>query len=314
MWLQGKFIFGVTVCEIQEHLLNEIGDDHDINQCLQEARKIESCIAQRKLLGLKSVQYNSIGNQIDWGRSKKKSKSKDRFLSRSQSSGGVIKDCKYCGSSHQHRQCPAYGKNCKACGKKSHFAKKCRSGKGQSQCSGNAKNKSFKYREVNLDQESSDDNGQIDKITSKVRSMYYHDVHFNSVNTCMRINLNTRSCNGDVMKTHFKVDTGADGNLLLLGEFFKHFSEANLNDLAKTIDPHTKLYAYNNTEIKQIGVYELLVECKTSRKICEVYIVDFPTAILGIHDSESLKLITVHFDSIDGEMSQSWYQDQPQCM
>ena len=29
------------------------------------------------------------------------------------------------------------------------------------------------------------------------------------------------------MKPHFKVDTGADGNLLPLGEFFKHFPEAN---------------------------------------------------------------------------------------
>ena len=63
--LKDQFIFGVTVREIQEHLLNEIGDDHDINQCLQEARKIESCIAQCKLLGLKSIQYNSIGNQRD---------------------------------------------------------------------------------------------------------------------------------------------------------------------------------------------------------------------------------------------------------
>ena len=39
--------------------------------------------------------------------------------------------------------------------------------------------------------------------------------------------------------------------------------------------------------------------------ICEFYVVDFPTAILGIHDSESLKLITVHFDSIDAETSQA---------
>ena len=114
--LKDQLIFGVTVPEIQEHLLNEIGDDHDINQCLQEARKIESPIAQCKLLGLNSVQCNSIG-QRDHGRSKKKSKSKDRFKSRSQSSGG-IKDCKYCGLNHQCRQCPAYGKNCKACGKR----------------------------------------------------------------------------------------------------------------------------------------------------------------------------------------------------
>ena len=163
--LKDQFIFEVTVHEIQEHLLNGIEDDHDLNHCLQEARNIESCIAQRKLLGLKSVQYDAIGNQRDRGRTKKKSKSKDRFKSRSQSGIG---DCKYCGSHHPCRQCPAYGKNCKTCGKKNHFAKKCRSGKGQgqSQGTGSAK-KSFKYREVNVDKESSND-GQIDEITSKV--------------------------------------------------------------------------------------------------------------------------------------------------
>ena len=115
--------------------------------------------------------------------------------------------------------------------------------------------------------------------------MYYHDVHFNSVNMRMHINLNMRSCNGNSMKTCFKVETGADGNLLPQGEFFKHFPEANSNDLAKTVDPHTKLNVYNNTEIKQLGVCELLVEYKASWKIYEFYVVDFPTAILGIHDS-----------------------------
>ena len=52
----------------------------------------------------------------------------------------------------------------------------------------------------------------------------------------MHINLSTKSCNGNSMKTRFKVDTGADGNLLPLREFFKHFPEANLNNLAKTVD------------------------------------------------------------------------------
>ena len=120
----------------------------------------------------------------------------------------------------------------------------------------------------------------------------------------MHINLSTKSCNGNSMKTCLKVNTGADGNLLPLGEFFKHFPDANMTQLAKTIDPHTKLYAYNNIEIKQLGVCEPMVEYKTNRKICEFYVVDFPTAILGIHDSENLKLITIHFDSIGTEMSQ----------
>ena len=275
-------------------------DEHDLAHCLQETCKIESRIAQCKLLGLKSVQYNSIGER---GRPKKKKKFKDfkpRSQSRSQSTGW-IKDCKYFVSNHACRQGPVYGKVCKIYGNRNQFAKKCHS-KGNS--TGVSKHKSFKYREVNVDQESSD-NCQIDDITSKVKSMYYHDVHFNSVNTRMHINVNMRSCNGNTMKTHFRVDTGADGNLLSLVDLFKNFPDANLHELARTVDPYTKLYAYNQIEMKQLGVCELMVEYQSKRKICAFYVVDFPTAILGIHDSESLRLITVHFNNIDAEISQA---------
>ena len=117
--------------------------------------------------------------------------------------------------------------------------------------------------------------------------MYYNDVHFNHVNTHMHIKLNTKSCNGNSLKTCFKVNTGADGNLLPLAEFFKHVPDAKMNQLARTIDSSTKLYAYNNTEIRQLGICELLVEYRDHCKSCQFYVVDFPTAILGIHDSES---------------------------
>ena len=46
--LKDQFIFGITVHGIQEHLLNDTEDNHDLNHCLQEACKIESHIAQRK--------------------------------------------------------------------------------------------------------------------------------------------------------------------------------------------------------------------------------------------------------------------------
>ena len=115
-----------------------------------ETRKIESCIAQRKLLGLKSVQYDAINR----GRLKKKSKAKDNFRQKSRPQSG-IRDCKYCGN-NQCRQYPAYGKECKSCGKKNHFAKKCQS-RSQSQPSGK---RSFKYRQINVDHEASSDDGQ----------------------------------------------------------------------------------------------------------------------------------------------------------
>ena len=86
----------------------------------------------------------------------------------------------------------------------------------------------------------------------------------------MHIKWNTKSCNGSSLKTHFKVSTGADGNLLPLGEFFKHFLNANMTQLAKTIDSSTKLYACSNTERKQLGVCELLVEYRECCKICQI--------------------------------------------
>ena len=61
--LTDQFIFDVTVREIQEHLLNEMEDEHDLNHCLQEARKIESRITQHNLLGL-SLAY-MIVNTVD---------------------------------------------------------------------------------------------------------------------------------------------------------------------------------------------------------------------------------------------------------
>ncbi|CAI5669105.1 unnamed protein product [Oreochromis niloticus] len=38
-------------------------------------------------------------------------------------------NCKRCGTKHASRQCPAYGKQCKNCGKMNHFARMCRSRK-----------------------------------------------------------------------------------------------------------------------------------------------------------------------------------------
>ena len=42
---------------------------------------------------------------------------------------GLIKDCQYCGNTHQRRKCPAYGNICKKCTRKNHFASVCRSKK-----------------------------------------------------------------------------------------------------------------------------------------------------------------------------------------
>ena len=79
---------------------------------IYEARKIESKLEQRKMLGIVKPE-----NLVDVNAVKKK---KVRFH----------KDCDYCGRSHDKGDCPAFGKTCNRCGRKNHFAKKCKQNDG----------------------------------------------------------------------------------------------------------------------------------------------------------------------------------------
>ena len=50
--LKDQFIFGVTICGVQDNLLRTIRKDNGIIKCLHEARKVISMIKQRKLLSI----------------------------------------------------------------------------------------------------------------------------------------------------------------------------------------------------------------------------------------------------------------------
>ena len=61
----------------------------------------------------------------------------------------------------------------------------------------------------------------------------------------------------------FKIDTGADGNLMPIMMFARLFPKISLDTLGKTIEQGVTLYAYNNTPIK---VWDLQHEDPTQRK------------------------------------------------
>ena len=104
--LKDQFIFSLAIKEVQDHLLGEIVVEDSSEKCLLESRKIKSKIEQRKLLGIRTAMtYDSIQNHR--GRNKFCSKSQGR--GRSSSS---IRNCKYCGKSHNKGNCPAFGKKC----------------------------------------------------------------------------------------------------------------------------------------------------------------------------------------------------------
>ena len=99
-FLKDQFIFGIENKKIQDHLLGEISEGDNSVKSLYEARKIESKLAQRKLLRIVNP-----ANLVSVDVVKHKGR-KSQFFS----------DCKYCGKSQDKGECPAFGKKCNGCG------------------------------------------------------------------------------------------------------------------------------------------------------------------------------------------------------
>ena len=110
--LKDQFIFGIYNKEIQDHLLGEIKETDNSVRALYEARKIESKLAQRKMLGIANPNLVSLD---ELKKSTSFSRSKDTHKS----------ECKFCGCSHARRSCPAFGRECYKCGGKNHFSNMC---------------------------------------------------------------------------------------------------------------------------------------------------------------------------------------------
>ena len=92
--LKNQFIFGIENKEIQDHLLGEISLTGNSVKALYEARRIESKLAQRKMLGIVNTNLVSV-DAI-------KNRSKDEIWDK----------CDYCRCSHKRgkQNCLAFGK------------------------------------------------------------------------------------------------------------------------------------------------------------------------------------------------------------
>ena len=75
-------------------------------------------------------------------------------------------------------------------------------------------------------------NNEMDELQEQVQSLFYHDVHFNNVNTIMHTELGCEMSQSR-SKQVFKMDTGADGNLMPIAMFTKLYPRISLEVLPK---------------------------------------------------------------------------------
>ena len=91
----------------------------------------------------------------------------------------------------------------------------------------------------------------MDDLADQVQSLFYHDVHFNNINMRMHTELGCETSQSR-SKQVFKIDTGADRNLMLITMFMKLYPKISLETHAKTIDKGITLYAYNKHSHKAV--------------------------------------------------------------
>lgn len=114
----------------------------------------------------------------------------------------------------------------------------------------------------------------MDDLVDQVQSLFYHDLHFNAVNTQMHTRLNCETKHGLKTSEMFKIDTGADGNLMPITMFIKLFLNISLETPGKMIESGVTLFAYNNTPMKQFGTCSVKMSFKRKQRICKFYVVE----------------------------------------
>ena len=98
--IRDRLVIGLSDNQTRERLLRE--DDLTLNKCLQICRAAERTSKQMKAMVGVTDTVHRVG---------KTSKSP-------KATNCASKECKYCGTKHAKKQCPAFGKQCSRCKKK----------------------------------------------------------------------------------------------------------------------------------------------------------------------------------------------------
>ena len=259
--VRDRIVAGIKSDKIRGKLLTE-GDALTMIKAIQIATTHETTQTQ-----LKSM---ASGNKLELDFIKK---GKKKAYSSSENSKHDSKDdskfmCKNCGSEHGRKQCRAFGKQCNWCNKMNHFEAVCiikkRGGK-------RATNKKIHA----LEEESGDED---DFFIGSIE-------HEEKQNTAFA---NVELTEGDqTTKVRFKIDTGAQANVLPLKLFNSKINKPQL------LEPSVhKLISYTGQHLKTTGKIKLQSRYKDREQDLVFHVVDTDSQpILGLQACVDLQLV-----------------------
>ena len=169
--------------------------------------------------------------------------------------------CKYCPYDHGPRSCPAYGKECRKCGKKNHFQSKCH-------------NKNIKLVHTSAsDDEYSVGTLRVNSVGNKRRAMI------------------TLGLGNDGVPVSFQIDSGADCCVLPRDEYVRVTGDKSLVNLRPI---KLVIVTYTGAREKALGQCKLLVTRKgvTHRIVFNILQGGY-TPILSLSTSEGMGLLKI---------------------
>lgn len=269
--IKDRIVCGINDPEVRNRLLRE--NDLDLEKCVNMCRTVELAAQQMKTINDENNVHviRKYQDKFEKGSNKQKAgderESASATASRNSTKSGAAERkqhsaCRKCGSKHEPKRCPAYGKECRKCKKRNHFAKHCRT----------KADPSINYVSDNQSE------------TLFIGEVNHESFSSNSWIETVMINKNH--------KIKIKLDTGAQCNAISkqvvnrLSINKKYFEECSV-----------KLSAYGGLRLNVLGKCKL--SCKfisRPESVFEFYIVDgsennIPT-VLGSPSIERLKLIS----------------------
>ncbi|CAC5423835.1 unnamed protein product [Mytilus coruscus] len=256
--IRDRIVCGTNSSRAKERLLREDGLTLDkavgICRADEESRKqMKTLNEEEQVHALRRKTQNQRTNRNE-GYAKKGPSRRDHEKRESNSSFS----CGKCGTTHERRNCPAYGKKCHKCKKPNHYQKFCKS--------------KFSKSVHGLDEysscESDGENYFVGAVNRKT------EIKENACFSSFKLQGKT---------VQFKIDTGAQVNILPLS-IYKKLSNVKLSKTS------TSLTSYSGDKLKVVGKCSLHLKDKN----CEFFVTDTnQSPLLGFKASHELGLIHV---------------------
>ena len=240
-------VFGVRDERIKERLLRETY--LTLVKAMSICRASEVSKAQLQTMSTSSNPGTSTEVHVIKRRQADKYKAKENTK--------LIRDCKYCGKTHEAKKCPAFGKVCSQCQRRNHFALVC---------------KSKVVQAIDYDDRDVENELFIGLLfIGDIQYKWQADVSLNGT------------------RIRFKLDTGAQANVLPYQVYSKFARSVPMKPT------NFVLTAFGNSKVWPMGTVVLTHTSGDERHAVSFYIVDnIKSAILGQDACGRLKLVSRH--------------------